>query len=1045
MRRNILVLDFFREIKNSIPRFISILLISLLGVAFFSGIRSAEPDIRYTAQNYMERNNLFDLRIISTIGLDDDDINAIKNIEGVKTVNGGYNVDLIAQNNNANNVLHVYSNLDDLNTLKIDEGCLPSSDNECFLDNNFAKTYNYHLNDNLSLKTKDGSKSNLLKESEFKVVGIGSSPEYISFSRGSSTEGTGEASGFLIVDKSAFNSSAYTKIDISLSDKSIPFTKSYDDCVAKIKDKLNEIEDESLIRRENNIKKEVDEQINKAELELNLQTEKANNELNSAKYEIDKNKSQILNAQKELNSYYEKYKSGILNLNSAKEQLTAAKAEVSKNETLLNELKLNYNEGLNTLSNLQTSLDEVRALIEQYIASHLPVPSYLLEKEQSLNETISNLNESLNYAKDNIDKASINIENAKDEINVNENKINESEIELNAAKNKIDTSQNTINSSLEELKKAEQTYENNKLEVENQLNAAKAQIDENKRKSLDLGTKAWYIQDRNSLPGYTEYGQNADRIKAIGEVFPIIFFLVAILISLTTITRMVDEQRTQIGTLKALGYSGTRIAMKYIFYSFLSTIIGSIIGALIGGKLIPHIIISAYKIMYMNMPDIVTPYNYLYGFAAILTAVFCNMAAAFLACFEKVKKLPANLMRPPVPKSGRKILMERIKFIWNRLSFSQKATFRNLSRYKKRLFMTILGMGGCMALILVGFGIKDSISDVLKLQFENIQTYDITLVYNKDANQNDLTSLNNQVTDNKKIEKYANIFIENTEVSKDSKTNNGVTLIVPQNNNSLDGIITTKDRKTGNNYPLENDSCFITEKLAKLLDIKVGDTISIHTNNKTSNVLVTQIVENYLYHYIYMSSENYKNIFNETPNMNSYDIKLKDNQNSKEIGKQLMENPASLNVTYIDTLHKEVDDMLGSLNNVILILIVSAGLLAFVVLYNLNNISIEERKRELASIKVLGFNDFEVAAYVYRENIYLTIFGILLGIVLGIFLHGYVITTVETSICMFGRNIWFLSYIYSVLITISFSILVNFVMYFKLKNIDMIESLKSFE
>ena len=558
----------------------------------------------------------------------------------------------------------------------------------------------------------------------------------------------------------------------------------------------------------------------------------------------------------------------------------------------------------------------------------------------------------------------------------------------------------------------------------------------------------WYVYDRSNLPEHDGYGENADRMRAIGKVFPVIFFLVAALISLTSMTRMVEEQRTQIGTMKALGYSKWAIASKYLGYALLATAGGSIIGFLIGEKVLPFIIIYAYGIMYQHIPEILVPYDWSYAIEASLAAVACTMLATVFSCYRELGEQPASLMRPPAPKIGKRVLLEYVGVIWKRLNFTWKSTIRNLMRYKKRFFMTIFGIGGCMALMLVGYGIRDSVFEIADIQYTEIQTYDGNLILQEDLSEDEHRELTESLAQNQDIARFMDAYMKNLILTKDGYERETYVMVLGQPKDS-ENYVHFHDRKTKEAYELSDDGAIISEKTAKLLNAKVGDTISIKDEKDgNKDIVIQNICENYMGHYLYLTPKYYEKVYGEKPEYNTVLFSVQDNytrEQMEEAGEKVLARDEVLSLSYMKDIEKRLNDMLKSLNLVIIVLIVSAGMLAFVVLYNLNTINIAERKRELATLRVLGFYNPEVAAYVYRENILLTLIGTIVGAGLGKILHLFIIETVEVPAAMFGRTINLPSYIYSFIFTILFSMIVNGVMYFKLRKIDMVESLKSIE
>ena len=537
-------------------------------------------------------------------------------------------------------------------------------------------------------------------------------------------------------------------------------------------------------------------------------------------------------------------------------------------------------------------------------------------------------------------------------------------------------------------------------------------------------------------------------MRAIGKVFPVMFFLVAALISLTGMTRMVEEQRIEIGTMKALGYGNLSIASKYLGYAFLATAGGSVLGVLVGEKILPYIIIYAYEIMYPHIPKIYVPYHMSYAVMASAASIVCTMGATLASCYKELAAEPAVLMRPPAPKNGRRVFLERIGFIWKRMNFTWKSTIRNLMRYKKRFFMTVFGIGGCMALMLVGYGVRDSVYEIADIQYDEIQLYDGHIFYKDDVTKTEKEELKEYLKTDSDIQSYMEADMRSVTASGGGKKLSVYQCILG-NPEIAEKYVDFHDRKTKESYTLTGDGAIVSEKTAKLLNVKEGDTIKVKKGTEKSvTVKIAHICENYMGHYIYFTPQYYKKVYGKTVKYNCIMFRAKNGYTEdqvKKAGEKILSKDQVLTISYLHDIRDQLDDMLASLNLVIIVLIVSAGMLAFVVLYNLNSINITERQRELATLKVLGFYDTEVAEYVFRENILLTLIGSVAGVVLGKILHLFVIQTVEVDAAMFGRSIYLKSYIYSFLFTIGFSLFVNWVMYFKLKKIDMVESLKSIE
>lgn len=760
------------------------------------------------------------------------------------------------------------------------------------------------------------------------------------------------------------------------------------------------------------------EQITAGQAEINagwIQIQEQENTLAASKAEIEAGEQELEKGQKQLKAAKKKLNKAQKEIDSNAETLAAGQAELDANVAKLNDSEAQYASGL-----------------EQYNSG----ARQIAENEAKLTSGEQEIAE--NEAK---------LADGEKEIADNEKKLADGEKEITDNEKKLQDAAKDLKKGEKDLADGKKEYEDAKKDAEDEIAENQQKLDDAKKELEDLEMPEWMVTDREALPEYTDYGDNADRLRNIGQVFPVIFFLVAALISLTTMTRMVEEQRTQIGTLKALGYKKSAIAAKYICYAFFATLLGSVLGMLIGEKIIPYIIITAYGIMYHNVANTIS-IDYQPGFALIASAasVVCTVGATLFASGKELQETPASLMRPPAPKEGKRVLLERLTFIWKHLSFSWKSTIRNLFRYKKRLIMTVFGIAGSMGLMLVGFGIQDSISDIAAIQYRELQHYDGMVIEDSDATEEEHAELFEYMKENEQIAHCNRVQMTKISAPKGS-SNISIYLFVPESLSEFARDVTLKNRITGETYELTDEGAAISEKTASLLGLKVGDMIPLKKGDKEYKVRVAVITENYMSHYLYMTPRVYEQTFGEMPEYENIVFTMQEDckDDLEMAGSRILANPGALSISYTSSLASQVDRMLSTLDAVILVLIVSAGMLAFVVLYNLNNINITERQRELATLKVLGFYDGEVSQYVLRENVILTVLGIMFGAVFGILIHRYVITTVEVDAVMFGRNIKPLSFLYSGILTSIFSIVVNGVMHFKLKTIDMVESLKSVE
>ena len=1350
--------EFWMEIRKSKSRFISILLIVALGVAFFSGIQASSPDMRYSGDAYYDESSLMDIKVVGTMGLTSDDVSSIESIDGIESAEGAWSTDVMCGEDQKQKVLHIESINDTVNKLDVQEGRLPEKSGEIFLDSTFASSNEYKVGDKVALREEGDSP--VLVTTEYTVVGTGRSPLYISFNRGNTTLGTGEVNGFGYVLPEDFDQEIYTQIYVTVHGAKglTSYTDGYENLIAKIKDRVENIADDRCQIRLAAVKADAQEEINDAQKKLDdgkkeadekladakeeldkgekdledgrkeyedgksqledakteladgkkqledakteltdgknqledakaqladgkSQLESARSQLSSSKSQLDTARSQLDDGWSQVNAAKAQLADGQAQLDSAQKQVTSGLAELEENQKTLDENKAKLADGKaqleageqqleaakQTLTTKQSELDQSKAEItagqqqiestrtqlnaqkqqitdglsqvsageaqlqdgisalesakaqltelqsqleivrasynaalenpdasqeeidilaaqvsaleeqeaavsqqiqaseaqiesqrQQLAATRSELESGLAAVEDGLSQLSqkeSELNagrEQITAGQAEIDAGWIQIQEqentlaaSKAEIEAGEQELEKGQKQLKAAKKKLNKAQKEIDSNAEtlaagqaeldanvaklndseaqyasgleqynsgarqiaeneakltsgeqeiaeneakladgekeiadnekkladgekeitdnekklqdaakDLKKGEKDladgkkeYEDAKKDAEDEIAENQQKLDDAKKELEDLEMPEWMVTDREELPEYTDYGDNADRLRNIGQVFPVIFFLVAALISLTTMTRMVEEQRTQIGTLKALGYKKSAIAAKYICYAFFATLLGSVLGMLIGEKIIPYIIITAYGIMYHNVANTIS-IDYQPGFALIASAasVVCTVGATLFASGKELQETPASLMRPPAPKEGKRVLLERLTFIWKHLSFSWKSTIRNLFRYKKRLIMTVFGIAGSMGLMLVGFGIQDSISDIAAIQYRELQHYDGMVIEDSDATEEEHAELFEYMKENEQIAHCNRVQMTKISAPKGSSSVS-IYLFVPESLSEFAKDVTLKNRITGETYELTDEGAAISEKTASLLGLKVGDMIPLKKGDKEYKVRVAVITENYMSHYLYMTPRVYEQTFGEMPEYENIVFTMQEDckDDLEMAGTRILANPGALSISYTSSLASQVDRMLSTLDAVILVLIVSAGMLAFVVLYNLNNINITERQRELATLKVLGFYDGEVSQYVLRENVILTVLGIMFGAVFGILIHRYVITTVEVDAVMFGRNIKPLSFLYSGILTSIFSIVVNGVMHFKLKTIDMVESLKSVE
>ena len=1070
--------DALREIKKSYKRFISILLMAFLGVGFFAGIRASSPDMLDTIDTYYKNQNVYDIQVLSTLGLTSDDINAISKIENVEHVDGNFETDGQIEVGNKEVIAKVMS-LNDFNTPVLIDGSLPSAKNECVVEERFLTVNNKNIGDTIELNIKDMQNDNgedvpYLYEKELKIVGTVQSPMYISVDRGTSTLGSGKIDYYMYIPKSNVQAnSIYTNIYVKVKDanKYTTSSKKYEDCVNSVKTEIEKIKDNREKSRYDSLVNTVTKKVEDAEKELNTQKTDAKSKIADAKKELENGKKQIENAEKtiksnrikadkEFNKAYAELINGKNKIADSEKQLESKEKQANEEFDKLEKQKAELNTQLTTLNSgiteVQKNIENINIalknpnLTSEQKANFEKTKKQLENKLSELNNTkaqlvsaISKIDSGIATGKTEIKSAKNKLQSAKNELKKNENAYYSTK---NSTYKQLDNAEEELELSKKELKDGENELEKNKKEFNEKIADAESKLNDARAKIAEIENPKWYVLDRNGNAGYSSFIQDTDSIANIGKVFPVIFFIVAALISLTSMTRMVEEQRTQIGTLKALGYNKLQITSKYVLYASLACIIGSILGMSVGFVLLPKIVWKMYSMMY-QMGDIQTSFNFEIGSFGFILIVISILGATIYAVIKELIQTPATLMRPKSPKMGKRVFLEKVTFIWKRLSFSRKVTVRNIFRYKKRFLMTIIGIMGCTALIVTGFGIRDSIRAIMPDQYEKVFNYDLQINLKADLDKKQKQDFINSLTNDDKIEKLSETYMSSISAINENVEEN-VQIIVPNNNSDFNTLINLTDVKSKNNLSLPEDGVLLTDKAAQLLGVEAGDNITLKdTDENETNVKVTNVVENYVYHYIYMSKSMYENLYDKSFDSNvilTKDFNL-DNETEDNFVKDLMNMPEVASVTRISTAMNMMNDTMKSLNYVVVILIVSAGLLAFVVLYNLSNVNISERIRELATIKVLGFYDKEVYLYITRETIILTAIGLVLGLVAGYFLDFFILETCEINMLRFRKFVAPLSFVFAALITILFTIIVNIVTYFALKKINMIEILKSVE
>ena len=1134
MKKNAVIKDFFRTVRGSRNRFLSILFIVALGVSFYTGIKSAKPDMQLSVDALYDRANMMDIRVMGTLGMTQEDLNALKEIEGVTDVRGGYTAYALNEQNGRQSVVSVLSLTDGMNEMTIKEGRLPIADNECFLDDGWMGEAGFQIGDTIVLKSGKAEDDLLdtLTTDTFTIVGAGSYPWYLNFDRGTANVGSGDVSFFICVPPESFDLDVYTVAYLTTdgADEMLCYGDEYKAYVEKITDRIEEISDVRCEIRYQQVQDEGMEKIADARQDIadgeqeladaRAELQDAEKKLEDAAQELVDGEQGIADGEQEIADAKSELRAQQKKLDEGWEELNQAKAELEDAGQELSDAWGEMQSGSAQLSNNRSRLDAQNKQFEAYAAQVEPLRDQveyekakiaydqlkdaqsagypLGEQEQSalafydavlpalyqaaaLGTSLPDAVEGMlqptrdqiadGYAK--LDAADRELSSGRTQLNQarseyddamrtiaeNEQQLLDGQEEIDRAWRELRDAQKDLEEARQELEDGKKEYEDAKLELldaqnefeeksadaEQDIAKAKEEVADAEQGLLDLEKPEWYVLDRESIQSYVEFGMDADRIGALGLVFPVIFFLVAALVALTTMTRMVEEGRLQAGTMKALGYSKFAIAGKYIGYALFATLVGGVIGIPIGAKLFPYVIMNAYGMLYINLDVMLMPIQWDLSVAALCVSLVCTVGATIAACYAQLMATPAQLMRPAAPPEGKRVILEYIPALWKRMSFTQKATFRNLFRYKKRFLMTIFGIGACMGLLLVGFGVRDSISEIVNKQYSAVWTYDVSV--NVDSEESDvLAEVEAAIAELDEVQAQLTIEVSTIDARANGVTKS-VNLFVPESAEDLPKIVRLQTRRGKKPLQLSDEGVIINEKAARLLSLEIGDSIELMIDETQSvQAKVTGITENYLNNYVYMTADLYETLYGEAPEFSAIFLESDVGAEGEHaLGEKLLAIEHVAGVSFVSTLQEQVGNMMRSLDLVVWVLVAAAGLLAFIVLYNLNNISIIERRRELATLKVLGFHDQEVAAYIYRENVWLTGIGILLGALLGMVLHKFIIRTCEIDMLMFGQDIQFMSYVYSAAMTCVFAVIVNFSMYFGLKKIDMVESMKSVE
>lgn len=1123
--------DTLREIRCSLSRFLSIFAIIALGVGFFAGVRVTGKDMRLTADDYFTRNKLADVRVVSTLGLSEGDLDALRELPGVAGVAPGKYVDAVAQSQD-NLLVRLFSlpslsqdHPDRLNLPRLLEGRLPQKADECLLDANLTTGLGgaFSLGERISFLAgkPDEPLSDSLSRVEYTIVGLMESPLYIDRTqRGSTNIGSGTLNGYVYLPEENFTADYYSEVYLSYQParQYAAYTDAYDGSVDLLEEALEHVEAVRAPLRLEEIRAEAQEKLDDAQAELDdarLEMEErlseAEETIRDAQRKLDEGQAdyeqglrdfeeEIGKAQAELDDAREQIRMGWDELEAGRSELHRARQELNAAAERLASLSQSY---AAAKPQMQQLLGAVEAIAFPAGVAYIPAgeieglgalragldAAFLDEKGQPLGfgalltetvDTGAEMIEAVTPASRDAAAAAVRIymQSTEQELAGGEAALAAGEMEIAAgeeqirrgvhrlnsaeqeyqeglaefekqkaeAQKKLDDAQQQIAQGRSELADGKQEYEEQKADAQQKIDEAQRKLDDAQKELNELEPAEWYIQDRRSFSNsYAGFGDDSERIDNVAAVFPVFFLAVAALVCLTTMTRMVEERRGQIGIARALGYGSGAIASQYLIYVVLASLLGGIFGLAVGFKVLPTVIYDAYCIMY-DMPPVIAPFHWGAGLVSCAAAVLCAAGVTLAAAGGELSAQPAEIMRPKAPKAGKRVLLERIPFLWRRFSFSQKVTFRNIFRYKKRVFMTVTGIAGCTALTLTGFGLSDAIDDIVRNQYTDICLYDLMAVYEEEVSAEEVSAIRNALEKNPDVSTWSGIRMQAMDVgaARTEKILSARVMMI-EDPAEMGSYFNLRTRIGHQAVSFDDTGAVVTEKLATLLKISIGDEITLtDPDGHTVKARVSGITENYAAHYVYMTPAVYREAFGEEAVCNALLVNLFDREASEgRISEELLALDGMVTVSLTSAVEEEFGGVSKNLGYVVMVLIVSAGALAFVVLYNLSNINITERTREIATLKVLGFFDGEVSSYIGRENILLTLLGDGLGLLLGVALTRYVVLTAEIDSIMFGRTIYPRSFLIAALLTLVFSSAVSLAMHFRLKKIGMVESMKS--
>lgn len=1040
--RSVISKTVFREIRRGPGRYLAILAIVALGVGFFAGLRVTKPAMIQTAETYITDHALYDFRLLSTLGFTVEDVAAFAELEGIKSAAGSISTDaLLIDSEGAEAVYKLHSLTEGINTPALVSGEMPSEANECLAD---ARRFSEEdIGKALVVSDGDWDGAEMLAYDTYVITGLIHSPNYLNTERGISSVGNGSVTAFLYLPEAGFDTEYYTEILLAIEESEAIYSDAYNQAISNMEAVVSQLCEARADLRYQTIREDALAEIADAEAEW--------------KESDDAYQSQKQETEKALADAAQQIADGKVQLETAAEEIARQEKELAdgelalkESEELLADQQRQYEEGkleaASSFEEKKTELTQQQATIEERLRQ--AEAAGLTEIAAQLNAAKKQIEEAVNVLETEKQKSDALFAETEAQLTSAEASIQESRSTLEEGRAALTDAKAELESAKDELTEKELQYEQSKAEAEEkfaeaeeELQKAAEEIQSARVDAENLKLPNCYTLTRDSNVGYVSFENDASIVEGISTVFPLFFFMVAALVCMTTMTRMVEEQRTQIGVMKALGYGKLQTVVKFSVYSGSAAIIGCVSGFCVGSYLFPKVIWSAYGMLY-GFAELEYLFDGTLLLISSLVSLLCSVGATLLSCYRTLADVPAELIRPKAPKNGKRVLLERITILWKRLPFLQKVSIRNVLRYKKRMFMMILGVGGCTALMLTGLGIGDSIKNIASYQFDEITLYDISVSFSEaqdeEMRKSFLASVPSSIT--------GCLFVQESAVEMDDKSSmtSSVYLVTPEKAD-MSGFVDLHTGKTEIAFPGRGEAV-VSKKLAESQGWNIGDQVAVHDSElRRIQFTVSGICDNYVSHYIYISTDTYTDQLGAPPEYKTAYLNADETADLHETAAAVTGLEGITSVSVNADMRERVYNMMSSLDYIVGLVIISAGALAFIVLYNLTNINITERIREIATIKVLGFYPLETAGYVFRENILLTVLSALIGLPFGVLLHAFVMSQINVDMVAFDIRIAASSYVLSLLLTMVFTGIVSIFMSYKLKRIPMAESLKSIE